>query len=74
MKFTRELSCVECQGKNLCFGLMGSATNTFVPSGMIMFTGFRTRAYVCLDCGHITQYIPEDKLVKLRDRFKIRLD
>jgi DNA-directed RNA polymerase subunit RPC12/RpoP len=73
MQYKRELTCVSCGSKNICFGYTGSTSNVFVPSGIIVFHGFRTRSYVCLECGHIAQYLPEDKVSKLRDRFKKKL-
>ncbi len=74
MKFKREFTCVDCGGKNVCFGYTGSTSNVFVPSGIFVVHGYRTRSYVCLDCGHISQYIPESGLEKLRLRFSSRLD
>lgn len=70
MTFKREFSCLVCGGKNTCFGYTGSTTNVFVPSGLFVMRGYRTRSYVCLDCGQISQYIPETGLQKLRTRFK----
>ena len=64
--------CVACGGKELCFGYLGSAATTFVPSGMFTIHGYRFRSYVCLNCGSIGQYIPKDKLDNLREKFKER--
>ncbi len=68
-----EFCCVACGSKNLCFGYIGTATNAFVPSGVFTVHGYRTRSYVCLDCGHISQYLPKDKLDKLKEKFRDRL-
>ncbi len=61
--------CPACGNKDICFGYFGTAANTFVPSGVFTVGGFRTRAYVCLQCGTISQYIPVDKLEKLKEKF-----
>lgn len=72
MKFNRELTCVSCGSKNLCYGYTGTTTNIFVPSGTFVVHGYRTRSYVCLGCGHIGQYIPGSKLERLKQKFSSR--
>ena len=64
-------TCVACGGKNLCYGYigMGGVTNVFVPSGVFRVSGFRTRSFVCLHCGYIGQYLPKNKLDKLKGHF-----
>ena len=64
--------CLACQRSNLCFGYIGTSSNTFVPAGIFSVTGFRTRSYVCLDCGHVGQFLMEDKIKKLREKLKNR--
>lgn len=73
MHSKREFNCVACGSKSLCFGYIGTASNVFVPSGVFTVHGYRTRSYVCFDCGHVSQFLPKDKLDKLRDKFRDRL-
>jgi DNA-directed RNA polymerase subunit RPC12/RpoP len=65
--------CVSCGSKNLCYGYTGNTSNVFVPSGIFTISGFRTRAYVCLDCGHISEFLTLDKVEKLKARLRDRL-
>jgi hypothetical protein len=74
METMHKLHCVSCGGTNLCFGYLGAMKNVFVPSGLFTMAGFRTRSFVCLDCGHIGQYIQKDRLKKLRDKFERELE
>lgn len=60
--------CTKCGSSKVCYGYMGSGGNVFVPSGIFTVHGYRIRAFVCLRCGYIENYIPEDKLQKLRDK------
>jgi Zn ribbon nucleic-acid-binding protein len=71
-----KFSCVACGGENLCFGYLGigGVSNVFVPSGVFSVSGSKTRSYVCLNCGHVGQYIPKSKIERLRERFKEELD
>lgn len=66
-----KFSCVACGGENLCFGYLGigGVSNVFVPSGVFSVSGSKTRSYVCLNCGYVGQYIPKNKLERMRDRF-----
>ncbi len=66
-------TCVACGGKDICFGYLGNTANAFVPSGMFTISGFRIRSYVCMNCGYLGQYIPKDKVQKLKERFQERL-
>lgn len=65
--------CSACEGTELCFGYQGTAANVFVPTGTFTLHGYRSRSYVCLKCGHMSHYIPKDKLEKLKEKFKARL-
>ncbi len=65
-------SCVACGGKEVCFGYLGAGGSTFVPSGVFTMAGYRTRAYVCLHCGAIHEYLPPDKLEALRHKLAER--
>jgi hypothetical protein len=72
MTTPRKITCVACKGGNICFGYVGTASNTFVPSGIFSVGGYRIRSYVCLECGHMGQYLPEDKINKLKEKLKNR--
>lgn len=62
--------CLACGQSEVIFGYLGlAATNVFVPSGVFNVGGYRTRAYLCVQCGNISQYVPQDRLDKLRERF-----
>ena len=63
-----ESRCVACGSTHLCFGYIGTSSNAFVPSGVFTLHGYRTRSYVCLDCGHVSQYLPKDKIDKLKEK------
>ena len=64
------LKCLICGSTDFCFGYQGAASNVFVPSGMFTIHGYRTRSYVCLNCGHMGNYIAKDKLERLREKLK----
>jgi len=69
-----EACCVACGSKNLCFGTLGtSASNVFIPSGIFTVHGYKTRSYTCLDCGYVNQYLPKDRLDKLKEKLRDRL-
>lgn len=72
MQNISKLCCVACGGENLCFGYLGikGVSNVFIPSGVFSVSGSKTRSYVCLNCGYVNQYMPENKLERLRGRFK----
>ena len=74
MDQVHKLHCVSCGGSHLCFGYLGTMKNVFVPSGLFTISGFKTRSFVCLDCGHIAQYIQQGRLLKLREKFKQQLE
>lgn len=60
--------CTACGSQRLVFGYNGNASNVFVPSSVFVIYGFRVRSYVCLDCGHVGQFISKEKLEKLKAR------
>lgn len=60
--------CTQCGSTDLCFGYLGTAANVFVPTGFWTLHGYRTRSFVCLKCGSLGHYIPQHKLVKLREK------
>ena len=66
--------CVACGSTSLCYGYVGTATNAFIPSGLFTIHGYRNRAYVCIDCGYVGQYISREKLEKLKEKLKDRLE
>lgn len=66
--------CPACGSTELCFGYFGTSSNVFVPSGIFTFHGYRTRSFVCLKCGHLSQFIPKDKLMKLREKLHTQYD
>jgi hypothetical protein len=68
------LKCVSCGSTELCFGYLGTAANVFVPTGVFTLHGFKTRSYVCLKCGQMGQYIPKDKLEKLKEKLGSHFD
>lgn len=70
MPTSDRFKCNNCMSTELCFGYIGTSSNVFVPSGVFTFHGYRTRAYVCLKCGQLSQFIPKDKLQKLRDKLQ----
>ncbi len=69
MTDSRPLVCPLCGASELCFGYIGNSSNVFVPSGVFTIHGFRTRSFACLSCGHVSQFVPRDKLEKLREKF-----
>ena len=60
--------CTACGSERVVFGYTGNASNTFVPSNIFVVYGFRTRSYVCLDCGHVSNFISREKIEKLKAR------
>lgn len=68
-----QFKCIACGSTDLCFGYQGTAANVFVPTGTFTLHGYRSRSYVCLKCGNMSQFIPKDKLEKLKEKFKARL-
>ncbi|MCP4152309.1 MAG: hypothetical protein GY757_31520 [bacterium] len=74
MALKDELKCTLCESTEICFGYLGSAANVFVPTGTFTIHGYRTRAYVCLNCGHLGHYISMDKLEKLRNKLNAQYE
>lgn len=60
--------CTACGSERLVFGYTGNSSNTFVPSNVFVVYGFRTRSFVCLNCGFVHQFISKEKLEKLKKR------
>jgi hypothetical protein len=69
-----KFKCMQCGGTDLCFGYQGTSSNVFVPSGMFTIHGYKIRAYVCLYCGTVSQYIPMSRMQKLKDKLKSRFE
>jgi hypothetical protein len=65
--------CVACGGEHLCFGYIGPVKNVFIPSGLFTIAGFRIRSFVCLDCGHVSQYMSAETVKKLKNKFRTEL-
>jgi hypothetical protein len=70
MQSITKFSCTACGGESLCYGYLGISSNVFVPSGVYTVGGFRTRSFVCLNCGYVGQYIPKGKIVKLKQKLR----
>ncbi len=66
--------CMHCGSTELAFGYQGTSSNVFVPSGLFTFHGYKTRSYVCLQCGHLGHYMPKTGLDKLKERLKSRFE
>ncbi len=62
--------CQSCGSTSLVFGYLGGTASVFVPSGIFTMYGFKTRTFLCLKCGQVSQYLPQSKLIKLREKFK----
>ena len=73
MEELKKRTCVACGSQKLCFGYLGTAANAFIPSGIFTIHGFRSRAYVCFDCGYVGQYISKEKMEKLKEKLKDRI-
>ncbi|MCU0286985.1 MAG: hypothetical protein MUF15_11370 [Acidobacteria bacterium] len=69
MPFQNTIKCMSCGSTELCFGYLGTTSNTFVPTGVFTVHGYRSRSYVCLKCGQMGLYMPQDKLEKLKEKF-----
>jgi len=67
-----EHRCVACGGSEVCFGYLGTGGQSFIPSGIFTMAGYSTRAYVCLHCGFVHQYLPPDKLASLKNKLTDR--
>lgn len=61
--------CLSCGSTELCFGYLGTTANVFVPTGIFSVHGYRIRSYVCMKCGQMGNYLPKDKLEKLKEKF-----
>ena len=70
MQSISKFSCTSCGGESLCYGYVGISSNVFVPSGVYTVGGFRTRSFVCLNCGYVGQYIPKSKVEKLKQKLR----
>ena len=60
--------CVACGSKKIIFGYLGTSANSFVPVNIFTIYGYRTRAFVCQDCGYVSQFLSKEKLEKLNRR------
>ncbi|MCP4213099.1 MAG: hypothetical protein GY765_00515 [bacterium] len=66
--------CLHCGSTEMCFGYQGAAANVFVPNGLFTIHGYKTRAYICLDCGVMGHYMPKDKLERMKQRLESQFD
>ncbi len=69
-----DLKCPSCGNTELCFGYFGNTTNVFVPTGIFTLHGYKTRSYLCIQCGHLGQFMTQDRVRKIRDRLKSRFE
>ncbi len=69
MDQNRPYACLACGSTRLVFGYLGGGANIFIPSGIFTMNGFKTRAYVCMDCGQLGQFLTNEKLAKLREKY-----
>jgi hypothetical protein len=60
--------CPSCHGTNLVDGRLGMTTHTFIPEGRWMWVGYAVKAFVCLDCGLIGQYLDKADILDLQRR------
>lgn len=70
MSQNRPYACLACGSTRLVFGYLGGGASLFIPSGVFTMNGFRTRTYVCTDCGQIGQFLTQEKLARLREKFR----
>ena len=47
-------------------GQSGMHRHTFVSEGKIISMGYDVEAFACLDCGHISFYLPPFELKELK--------
>ncbi len=69
MDQNRHYTCLACGSSRLVFGYLSGGGSIFVPSGIFTMNGFRTRTYVCMDCGQLGHFLSMQKLVKLREKY-----
>ena len=69
MDKNRPYSCLACGSTRLVFGYLSGGGSIFVPSGIFTMNGFRTRTYVCMDCGQVGHFLTLEKVAKLRDKY-----
>ena len=62
--------CLACESTNIVFGYLGGTASVFVPSGVFTMYGFKTRTFVCLNCGQVNQYLSKSRLNRLKEKFK----
>jgi transposase len=61
----RRAACPECGGSRLEHGYMDRDVR-FYRDGKWLQIGWMFRAFVCLDCGRLTQYLSDEDLQTLR--------
>jgi hypothetical protein len=59
--------CFACGSTSLQYGTIGAHRHTFIPEKKTMWVGYDIRAYVCLDCGTVGEYLQDRDIDKLRD-------
>lgn len=69
MDQNRPYSCLACGSSRLVFGYLSGGASLFVPSGIFTMNGFKTRTYVCLDCGQLGHFLSQERLTKLREKY-----
>jgi len=63
---TRERECPCCHGANLMDGKLGVHKHTFIPKGRLMWLGYTSKGFVCLDCGFVGHYLDKADIRDLR--------
>jgi hypothetical protein len=61
-----EQRCPACGSKNIKAGRLGVHKHTFTPEGRLMWMGYKSSAFVCLDCAVLTSYLHERDLEDIR--------
>jgi len=60
--------CPCCGGSDLVDGKLGPYKHAFVPPGRIMFVGYVSQAFVCLDCGFLGHCLADVDIQDLQRR------
>lgn len=65
------IKCPACGGDHCIVGDTSPFKNWFIPKVEWVWWGFgyKTNTYVCFSCGHVFQFVRDESLDQIRDKY-----
>lgn len=67
MSATIDRKCSVCGSTNLQYGKIGPYRHTFIPESKMMWVGYDLLAFLCLDCGAVSEYLQDKDVRKIQE-------